>query len=100
MVGYDQWTPAAVQCHVAVDTPSAWLPLLRGPGGGPSFRYPFVECGRDVLVGVVPEDNHRSRRACERLGFRLAHTVEGGFAPGCDLLLYEMRRAECRYLGG
>src|SRR5512140_1761639 len=70
VVAFDGWTPNAVQAHMAVDTPVAWRALLR-----PVFEYPFEECGRKLMLGIIPADNARSVRMTERLGFRLAHRV-------------------------
>lgn len=93
VVAFDGWTPNAVQAHMAVDTPVAWRALLR-----PVFAYPFEECGRKLMLGIIPADNARSVRMTERLGFRLAYRVADGWADGVDLLCYEMRRDECRWL--
>lgn len=94
VVAYDGWTPNAVQAHMAVDTPVAWRALLR-----PVFEYPFEQAGRRLMLGIIPADNTRSARMAESLGFRLAHRVPDGWSVGVDLLVYQMRREECRYLG-
>lgn len=93
MVGYDGWTENAVQAHMAVETPSVWRSLLR-----PAFSYPFLEAGKGLLLGVIPAHNGRSVRLVRRLGFRMAHEVRDGWAQGDSLLLFEMRRDECKWL--
>ncbi len=91
MVVYDNWTHNSVQAHMAVDSPIVWRTLLPEV-----FRYPFQH--RGVLLGVIPEDNHRSNDMVMALGFRLRHAITDGWAEGVDLNIYEMRREECRWL--
>lgn len=93
MVAYDGWTENSVQAHMAVVAPLVWRRLLPAV-----FRYPFEECGKGLLLGVVPSHNEASARMCQRLGFRLAHRVVDGWAPEDDLLLFELRRENCRWL--
>lgn len=95
MVGYCNWTRSAVQAHMAVDTPIAWRELL-----GPAFEYPFGECGRELIVALVPAGNLRSLRLTRRFGFVERYRVKDGAAVGEDFVLFEMRRTECRYLRG
>lgn len=95
MVGYDGWTPNAVQMHVALDNPAALRALLK-----PGFSIPFVEFGRGVALATVLGTNGRSLELVPRLGFRFAHRIVDGYEPGVDVLLFEMRREDCRWLGG
>lgn len=93
MVAYDCWTESAVCAHMAVDTPIVWRSLLPA-----CFTYPFVECDRRVLLGVIPHHNRASWTMAQRLGFTVKHVVRDGWALGDDLLLLELRRDDCRYL--
>lgn len=95
MVVYDNETPASFQAHMAVETPIAWRALLPAV-----FEYPFIQCEKAVLLGVIPAGNLRSCRMVDSLGFRTAHRIRNGWAAGEDLVLFEMRRDECRYLPG
>lgn len=94
MVGYDGWTENAVQAHMAVDTPVAWRSLVR-----PAFSYPFEEAGRGIILATISARNLRSVHLALRFGFRLLHRIKDGQAVGRDLLLLEMRREQCRWLG-
>ena len=94
MVAYDFWTDNAVFAHVAVETPIAWRSLLPA-----IFDYPFNEAGKGVLVAMVSGDNLKSLRMCSHLGFRVAHRIKDGKAQGVDMVMFEMRRDECRYIG-
>lgn len=93
MVGYDLWTKNAVTAHMAVDTPIAWRSLIPA-----CFEYPFLECGRELILAVIPADNEKSWGMAGSLGFRLKHTVRDGWSKGVDLLMFELRRSDCRFL--
>lgn len=95
MVAYDGWTPKACQAHMAVESPIVWRALVH-----PAFQYPFLEAGKDVLLGTIPSHNVRSIRLAKHFGFREAHRVKDGWEKGDDLVLFEMRRDECRFLSG
>lgn len=95
VVAYDNWTENAVQAHMAVDSPIVWRHLLR-----PAFEYPFQQCGKNVLLGIIPSHNAKSVQMTRALGFKEAHRVKDGWAKGDDLIVFEMRREDCRFLGG
>lgn len=95
LVGFDGWTPNAVWMHVAVDSAGACRELLRA-----AFLYAFVETGRGVALGSVRASNARSLRLASRLGFRECARIHGGWARGEDVVLLELRREECRLIGG
>ena len=97
VVGYDNWTPNSVQCHMAVDTPAAWKALVYD-NDAPAFRYPFEECGRGIIIAVVHESNAASSKLVSHFGFTETHRILDGVKPGEALILYEMRKADCRWL--
>ena len=97
MVAFDGWTPNAVEFHMALDSPLAWRrlhPLV--------LDYAFQHAARNVVIGVIPSHNKRSlklaRHLCRdfikrKLGVAgEAHRVADGWAPGDDLVIYEIRR--------
>jgi RimJ/RimL family protein N-acetyltransferase len=93
MVGFDLWTDTAVWFHVAVDDPMALRALI-----GPGFRYPFEQLGREIALASVRSDNARSRALCRKVGFREAWSIKDGISHGVDLVVYELRKADCRWL--
>ena len=95
MVAYDNWAPNSVQVHMAADTPIAWRSLM-----GPVCFYPFVERGKGVVLGAIAADNERSLRAAQHMGFRPICRVKDGHDKGVDLLIIEMRKETCHWLGG
>lgn len=94
MVGYDGWMPNCCQMHVAVDRPFAAKRFLRA-----AFGIPFIETGRDLVVGWVLGTNQKAIDLDRRLGFRETYRVHDGWMRGVDLVLFEMRKNECRWLG-
>jgi hypothetical protein len=93
MVGYDGWTQSACSIHVALDNPLALRVLII-----PGFGIPFREFKRSVVMAMVLSTNARSLALVRRLGFRQTHTVRDGWAVGVDLVMFEMRPAECRWV--
>jgi hypothetical protein len=94
-VGYDGWTPGAVCVHVALDHPAALRHLLK-----PGFRIPFDEFGRKVVLATVLSSNARSLALVTSLGFIESHRIVDGWSEGVDMVLFEMRRGNCRWLAG
>lgn len=94
VVGYDWWTPNSVQMHVWISTPAA----LTRKFIEECFRYPFLQAGRGLVVGVTPGDNARALNLNSKLGFRPVHRIKDGWAAGIDMVLQEMTREECRWL--
>lgn len=93
MCGYDAWTPNSCQMHVAIESSAATRALLH-----PAFKYPFLQARREVAIGLVSQGNKRSCNFARHLGFRDVGRIQDGWAPGVPLLVFEMRRSECRWL--
>lgn len=93
MVGYDGWTKNACCAHIALDNPGALRHLLK-----PGFGIPFIEFGFGVLLVQVVSTNTRSLKLVPKLGFRFAYRVRDGWAPGADMIWFEMRKEECRFI--
>lgn len=91
VVAYDQWSGNSVTAHMAVDEPIAWRRLLPHV-----FREPFKT--RGVLLGVIAEGNKPSRTLVHRFGFKETHRIKDAVKPGEALIVYEMRREDCRFL--
>lgn len=94
MIGYECWTPNSVQTHMAVETPIAWRSLLR-----PTFSYPFEEVGVGVMLAIVPAHNARSIALVRRFGLHETHRIRDGWRVGVDLVVFELRKHECRFIG-
>jgi hypothetical protein len=93
MVVYDEWTPNAARIHVAIDKPMTCREFVHA-----AFEYPFLETGRGVLLATIPADNDACLRLVRRLGFYEAFHIEDGWAPGVDLVAFELRKENCRWI--
>lgn len=91
VVGFDRWTPASASVHVAAQPTALRLLLREGLG------YVFGQCGRKLVRGEVRESNGPVRRMAVRMGFTESGRVEGGWSEGEALVLYELRREQCRW---
>lgn len=94
MAGYDYWTPNAVQMHIWIKHPEAYLSKEFVQEG---FRYPF-NSGRNLVIGVTPGDNTRALEFNRKLGFQETHRIIDGWSAGTDMVIQEMRRDQCRWL--
>lgn len=62
------------------------------------FFYPFVALGCKRVSGYVEASNEKARRFDEHLGFRQEAVLKGAATDGGDVILYVMRREECKYV--
>lgn len=100
----DDETIAATLYHDFSGT-NVWMHVAGKPGRRwmnrhflhEAFKFPFVDCGLRRITGWVEVDNMDARRLNEHLGFTVEATLEAAGSRGQDVLLYRMRREECRY---
>ena len=93
MVGYGNWTANAVVLTIALDNPAALREILKW-----GFRYPFEQCGRGIALAMVRGKNKRSLSLCNKVGFREVYRVKDGIDIGEDMVMFQMRREDCRYI--
>jgi len=93
MVGYGAWTENSCLMHIALENPASFRELLKW-----CFRYPFEQCGRGVVFATVRAKNERSLRLCRKVGMREAYRLRDAVAPGEDMILFEMRPENCRWI--
>jgi RimJ/RimL family protein N-acetyltransferase len=93
LVGFDGWTPVAVVMHVALEFPVAARALL-----GAAFEYAFRQAGKHLALGIVRGANQRCLVLAHRLGFKEVHRTRNGWNTGEDLVHFELRREDCRWL--
>jgi hypothetical protein len=65
-----------------------------------AFHYPFVQLGLNCVLGIVAESNAAALKMDRHLGFKTLCRIKHGGRGGEDILLMEMRREDCRFLGG
>lgn len=85
---------------------NVWMHVGAVPGGRwmtklylqTCFHYPFVTLGCSRVSGYVEAWNVAARRFDEHLGFRQEAALKGAASDGGDVILYAMRREECKYV--
>lgn len=92
-VVYDRWTESAVEMHMALPSPIAVRALLR-----PAFAFPFLQAQKRVLMAWVRASNKPSVRLVTHVGFRWCGSLSDGATVGEDMLLFQMRREDCRWI--
>lgn len=86
--------PVWIEVGIACDHPSwATKQTIRQ-----IFKYPFVQLGCATLLSSIRKSNHRSRKLCEGLGFKLTGKIPHGHDGREDILGYAMTRKQCHWL--
>lgn len=93
-VAYSDYNGVNMQMHVASDGTRRWLnrEYLRV-----CFDYPFNQAEVQRVTGCVGEGNAKAREFIEHLGFERETRLSGAHPTG-DLLIYCMRKPQCRWL--
>lgn len=88
---YENFNKSSVTCHIACNfLGSEFLAAI--------FDYPFNSMGVRKIICPVYSDNQKSIKLVEKMGF----SIEGVLtdcAPNGDILLYTMKKSDCKYLG-
>jgi RimJ/RimL family protein N-acetyltransferase len=93
-VVYEGFNGNNVWMHVATTPGKKWtMEYLRY-----CFYYPFEELGCKRVSGYVEASNEVARRFDEHLGFQQEAVLRGAATDGGDVILYVMRREDCRYV--
>lgn len=85
---------------------NCWMHVAARPGGRwlrreylqACFAYPFLVCGLRRVSGYVEARNADARRFDEHLGFTEEARLRGAASDGGDVILYVMRREDCRHV--
>lgn len=92
-VVYTDFNGPNVVCHIAAEgkrwATREYLRVI--------FDYPFVQLNCARITVCVGEGNKASRNFVEHLGFTREANLTGAHPTG-DLIIYRMRKTECRYL--
>lgn len=95
IIGFDYWTPTALQMHVWIGNPMA---LRGGRWLHECFKYAFWTCGKKVAFGVIPSDNQKALDFIWNVGFVELIRLKDGWDSGVDMVINEIRPAQCRWL--
>ena len=96
-VGYDGWLGNSCMMHVAVEHPAALRHVLK-PGFGIAFAPKPAGLGFAAVYAPVRDDNRAALLMVEHLGFKPFHHGKDWVQPGVGMVLFEMRRGDCRWL--
>ena len=90
---YENFNGRSVVVHLAIGgrLNAAFLAAL--------FDYGFNVMGTEKAIAPVASANVRSVALVEHMGYRLEGKIEGA-RPDGDILIYTMRKSDCRFLGG
>ena len=91
---YEDFNGANLSMHIAAEPGARWAQseFLRV-----WFDYPFRQLGCKRITGIIASTNTASRRMAEHLGLVLEATLKDAHPEG-DLLIYAMRKQDCRWL--
>ena len=92
---YESYNGHNVWMHVAVT--DGGVSLTRGVLRT-IFDYPFNQMRVARVSGYVEASNEASRKFCEQLGYRQEAVLSGAASDGGDVIIYAMRREDCRFL--
>ena len=62
------------------------------------FDYAFNKAGVETLIGVVNSNNEKAMKYDQNLGFKEVCRLEGMHDDGGDLVLFQMKKADCRFI--
>ena len=91
---YEDWNGSNITCHIAGDAGWADATFL-----SVIFDYPFNAIGAKMITAPVCSSNEKSIALVTKFGFNLEAKLHGATSKG-DLLLFTMRKNECKYLRG
>ena len=93
-VGFDSFLGKTCQIHV-VNFNKKYTPrkLLWA-----TFDYPFRQLGLEALIGIVNSNNELAMKYDQNLGFKEVHRFEGMHDDGGDIVVFEMKKADCRFI--
>jgi RimJ/RimL family protein N-acetyltransferase len=92
---YDDFNGSNIWAHIAANPGKRWVnkALLYT-----CFAYPFIQLQCNRITGWVESSNFQSRRFCEHLGFVTEATLKSAARDGGDVIIYVMRRENCKHI--
>jgi len=94
VIGYTAFIGKTCQMHM-VNLKGGYTPkqLLKA-----SFDYPFNQLGIEKAFGIVNSNNVKAIEYDKKLGFKEAVRFAGMHEDGGDLVVFEMNKADCRWI--
>ena len=94
-VVFDSWTFTSVCAHIAIENPF----VLRHGFLENAFGYAFEFADKELMIGITPSDIPEALKFNKHIGLRETYRIKDGHDYGVDLVVQEMRRDECRWIG-
>lgn len=93
-VVYDEFNGHNVFIHCASSGDRRWLNrwFLHE-----TFKHPFITLGCTRITAWVEDTNSDSKKFIEHIGFSREAVLKGAGSSGQDVILYVMRREDCRH---
>ena len=93
-IGYTSFLGKTCQIHV-VNFNKKYTPrkLLWA-----AFDYPFNQAGVETLIGIVNSNNDLAMKYDQNLGFKEVYRFEGVHDEGGDVVVFEMKKQDCRFI--
>ena len=93
-IGYTSFLGKTCQIHV-VNFNKKYTPrkLLWA-----AFDYPFNQAGVETLIGIVNSKNDLAMKYDQNLGFKEVYRFEGVHDEGGDVVVFEMKKQDCRFI--
>ena len=63
-----------------------------------TFDYPFRQLGLESLIGIVNSNNKQAMKYDQNLGFKEVHRFVGLHDDGGDIVVFELKKDECRFI--
>ena len=93
MIGFDGFLPNSLSMSIALDNPAVFTKLLV-----PAMWWVFEGAKKNLATCAVLSTNKRSLRLVQHVGFREVFRGRNWWQQDVDLVFFEMRRTECRWL--
>ena len=84
---FDMWTHTGVCVHWWMDTPM----LIRHGFFNEICSYVFGECGKNVIIGIIPDNSVKSMNLAVKLGLVEVGRIKEGYNVGVDQVILEVR---------
>ena len=62
------------------------------------FDYVFRQLDCKVVIITIESSNGKSIKLMTHIGFLPVYTVRNGGSNGCDLIIFEMQKSDCKYI--
>jgi RimJ/RimL family protein N-acetyltransferase len=63
------------------------------------FNYVFVQLKCNAVINIVDINNIDSMKFTKHVGFNQIYTIKGGGENGIDVVIFEMQKINCKWIG-